>query len=106
MASRWPDRIEPASRGPRHRSYAHGVGAGALIASLPIGEWQVGLRAKGAEYDALAAGLPENAAMRAVWRILAWCCYALAGLIAGMQAGYLSHLVADALTPASLPILG
>lgn len=105
-SSRWPDAFDPSANGPHHRGPAHSVSVGALVASLPVGEWQSALRAKAVEYDALANAEADDWILQAWYRFLSWCCYALAGLLAGLQAGYVSHLIADATTPFSLPLVG
>lgn len=70
-----PDIIEPAT-GPNHRSSAHSLAVAHLVASAAKGTW-----------DSPAASSEQKA------------------VAASIAAAYLSHLLADSVTPASIPIL-
>ena len=100
-----PDVLEPATT-PNHRELAHSIAAGGTLTLARVAEWQASCRteAKGCETRALAFPLGSDARRSAEWDALAW--RFLAGLLAGLVAGYASHLVLDAGTAKGLPLLG
>lgn len=102
-----PDILEPASLGPRHRGRFHSaaaLGAGTTLAAQGLFKVQANLRARADARRVLAAQAPT--ALGAFWNeLLAILFRLLAGGVAGLSAGYGSHLVVDALTPASLPVI-
>jgi membrane-bound metal-dependent hydrolase YbcI (DUF457 family) len=101
-----PDRIDlPTS--PRHRAEAHSV-AITGVAGRVIGEylpsWQASLRHQADRYAALRAQSTLPLEQLFLW-LAENACRMLAGAIAGVLAGYGSHLILDALTPSSLPLI-
>jgi hypothetical protein len=105
LGSRFPDLAEPGSLGPRHRSIAHSAAMFAFVAGLRIADWQVHCRANGADHDAAANSSDPKSLVYAMHRLCAWFWYAMAGFVAGLRTGYLSHLVADFTTASSLPLI-
>lgn len=95
LGGRLPDLLEPATN-PDHRAIFHSLtvgGGGNALAFSKLPQLQADLRerarqctAAGDDWGALGLNI-------------------LAGLIAGLAAGYVSHLVLDSTTPKSLPIL-
>jgi hypothetical protein len=67
-------------------------------------EWQANLRTRGQNYAQLRAASPSLVPQTG-YGILELLCYFLSGALAGLLAGYASHLALDSLTPSSLPIL-
>lgn len=104
IGARLPDLFDPPTH-PGHRGLAHGVipvaGATALWRAN-IDGWQEALRAKSLKHEHAAeqAGDPLERLLHAMAALL----YRLtAGAVAGVGAGYLSHVLLDAFTPAGLP---
>jgi len=92
---------------PRHRAEAHSMsftGAAGYFMNQQLPQWQANLRAEAQRYAQLRAAstwvLPQigYSALELIFRFLS-------GLLAGLLAGYASHLALDSLTPSSLPIL-
>jgi membrane-bound metal-dependent hydrolase YbcI (DUF457 family) len=100
-----PDVLEPATT-PNHRELAHSVIAGGTLTLSRLAEWQATCRteAKGCDARALTFALGSDARQRAGWDALGW--RFLAGFLAGVIAGYASHLMLDAGTAKGLPLLG
>ena len=100
-----PDRIDAPSN-PWHRAEAHSVaisGVAGRLVSIQLPGWQASLRAQADYYAVMRAQSASPLQQFFFW--LAECaCRFLAGAIAGVLAGYASHLVLDALTPRSLPL--
>ncbi|WP_420127129.1 metal-dependent hydrolase [Longimicrobium sp.] len=99
-----PDVLEPA-RSPCHRSSAHSVLAllGVSLASL-----EAARRYCRTQADACAVRRADqtlSTVQQAVALLLEFLWRFLAGALGGMQAGYVSHLVLDAATPMSLPLI-
>lgn len=99
-----PDAIEPAVSS-HHRNLAHSVVAGAAVVMASFVELQAHCRTAGSacEQRALALTAQPDEAARARWEALAW--HALAALLVGFAAGYVSHLALDSGTPRSIPLL-
>jgi membrane-bound metal-dependent hydrolase YbcI (DUF457 family) len=100
-----PDVLEPAST-PNHRELAHSVVVGGALTLVRLAEWEATCRteAKGCDARALMFALGNDARQRAEWGALGW--RFVAGLLAGLVAGYASHLILDAGTAKGLPLLG
>lgn len=100
-----PDEIEPALSH-WHRAGAHSVAAGGLIAcAVPsLRRFATECRRSAeqsrllAQTTSLAAVRQQNLTSEALSRLAA-------GFAAGLPAGYLSHLGADALTPRGIPLV-
>lgn len=92
-----PDWIEPATS-PRHREAAHSVVLLCVLVATRLASAQSTCREHARAADASALQGPGARFQAGVWR-------ALAGFLVGVQAGYVSHLVADGVTPAGLPLL-
>jgi len=108
IASRWPDLWEPAIC-PNHRQIAHSVVAGGSLLTYAIRvvpEWEARWRAVAidASERRLAPSTPQaDQMLLSIVEIFAW---VMVGLLAGLAAGYLSHLALDGCTPAGLPLIG
>ena len=99
-----PDILEPATS-PNHRDLFHSLLAGGGLGAAWIADWMSDCHRHAAECEgrvlACAVGSPDKS--REEMKALFW--RALAGLIVGFIAGYASHLVLDAATKRSLPLL-
>jgi membrane-bound metal-dependent hydrolase YbcI (DUF457 family) len=106
IASKLPDFLEPATH-PNHRSTFHSltflVTTG--VVALPWAEQKRQRQYQLAEYARSQANSPANETNRGYWQRKALWHEFVAGLIAGLVVGYISHLVADSFTPKRLPIL-
>lgn len=106
-SAKLPDLIEPAVH-PNHRSTFHSVTFSAT--ALPVA-WQW-TRSKREEHLNLADKYTSLAAQavseqeKTIWQQKAFWHKFVAGVLLGIVPGYASHLIADALTPKSLPLLG
>jgi hypothetical protein len=118
MAADW---LEPAVSS-QHRSTAHSCAAGGVVLSLgdTLAQAEIFCRAQ-AERKAMQRGALEmvphptlqnvfipapGSVLTNLWLLaceLFWC--AVAGFVNGLAAGYISHLVLDAGTPRSIPLL-
>lgn len=100
-----PDAFDtPAS--PNHRAAAHSMGVTGGIGYFlneQLPEWQQSLRNQGLHYARLRAASPSL--LPQIGYGILVLCYFLSGALAGLLAGYASHLALDSLTPSSLPIL-
>lgn len=105
LGSRFPDIVDPPTS-PNHRGAAHSILAGAAALSVPISEWQGACRRLAAEHEHRMLAKQEGSFDRFVQQIAVWFWHFLAGLIAGIRAGYVSHLALDATTSAALPLIG
>jgi hypothetical protein len=101
-----PDVVEPAVHS-WHRSTAHSYATAATIATATVQrvqQWQGYCRGRAAAHDEARLRAATDGAriyhgfMALVWRLLC-------GFVAGLPAGYLSHLALDACTPRSIPLL-
>jgi hypothetical protein len=100
-----PDVLEPAVD-PNHRKAAHSVAAGGVLTLARLAEWQAACRsaAEAAGHRAIMHPLGSPERSRAEWDVLLW--RLVAGALVGLVAGYASHLVLDAGTPRSIPLVG
>lgn len=104
LAGRLPDILEPA-RSPNHRGIAHSLVAGYAVTAVKLDDWSNSCRQR-AEHFRQMQLLPNAEPVAQLlywlaemfWRIAAGC-------LNGLQAGYASHLLLDALTPRSLPVV-
>lgn len=99
-----PDFLEPATS-PNHRQLAHSRLAGFSLAGVTVANvrgWQRRLRAEADRLNALAAATPDRSASLNL-RAQAVSLRMLVGVLPGLAAGYLSHLVLDSTTPRGLP---
>jgi hypothetical protein len=100
-----PDWIDTPSS-PWHRAEAHSMaitGFAGRFVSRELPSWQALLRGQADHYATLRAQSTLPLQQFFLW--LAECaCRFLAGAIAGVLAGYASHLTLDVLTPRSLPL--
>lgn len=99
-----PDVLEPAVS-PNHRSLFHSVGAAGGLWTAGFTEWQADCHRAAAVCDTRACSATDGSQERSNEEIKAFLWRALAGLSAGFLAGYASHLVLDAATTRSLPLL-
>ncbi len=101
-----PDEIDTPEH-PRHRAEAHSMaitGTIGWILKENLPEWQSALRAQ-AEQFAMMRAQSESPLLQILFWLAEYFCRFLAGLIAGVLAGYASHLTLDFFTPMSLPVL-
>lgn len=104
--ARLPDIVDPPTW-PGHRSLGHGVvpsGIGLAAALAKIDEWQGTLRDL-AEQQAVQRGSTETTTAQIWHGILELLLRLLAGAVVGLPAGYASHLLLDATTTKSLPLV-
>jgi hypothetical protein len=99
-----PDVLEPALT-PNHRALAHSVIAGLGVASVRLDEWRAQCRTNADTYRAKALALPANDPGRWLYWLVELFWRLAAGFLAGLQAGYVSHLALDACTPRSVPLV-
>ncbi len=99
-----PDWLEPAST-PNHRDLAHSWLMLVAVSQTKFTGWQRHFHATAVAYEALAGDPQVTDGWRFWYQVLAWVCRFLAGFLAGLQAGYASHLTLDALTPFGLPLV-
>lgn len=107
FGGRLPDVLNPPTS-PRHRAFAHSFAAGGGTAASMIAALQRAQSACRKRADRChATRTRDDASFLEVvlgylgelfWRLLA-------GFIAGLPVGYLSHLAMDSMTPAGLPIV-
>jgi membrane-bound metal-dependent hydrolase YbcI (DUF457 family) len=107
IGGRLPDWIEPAST-PNHRGLFHGMTAAAGVATVGLArlaELQAECRRRATLATQRAASSSPECPVRqqAEWEARAW--RFVAGLLTGLIAGYLSHLILDAATPKGLPVV-
>jgi membrane-bound metal-dependent hydrolase YbcI (DUF457 family) len=108
ISSTWPDLLEPATS-PRHRQFAHSSTAGCAalrLAAEAVPKWeaywrQVALGAGSRRSDPRRPPLEQT-----ILALVEAVALAMVGLLAGLAAGYISHLVLDGSTPMSLPLVG
>ncbi len=106
IGAKMPDIIDPATC-PNHRGFGHGMfnalTAGKLyLKKLP--QWQAEFREKANSYEAMAQA-EQDGFKRFLLVAKSILCLAIAGLLAGLFAGYASHLALDFTTPKGLPLL-
>jgi membrane-bound metal-dependent hydrolase YbcI (DUF457 family) len=95
-----PDIIDPPTS-PRHRAIGHGILTACLgltFSVVKLRHWQTALRQQADADTARAVAEGRWFSFRATVG------YILTGFLAGVIAGYLSHLAADAFTPSGLPL--
>jgi LexA-binding, inner membrane-associated putative hydrolase len=100
-----PDWIDTPDS-PHHRAEAHSMaitGTAGWILNQNLTEWQSRLRAQADCFATRRAQSLEPFQQFFLW-LAEYFCRFLAGLIAGVLAGYASHLVLDFFTPMSLPV--
>jgi len=101
-----PDLAEPALHS-WHRSTAHSYAAAAVILATTaqaIPRWQDYCRAQAQSHNEARARATRDAA-RLFHGFMAFLWHFLSGFVAGLPAGYLSHLALDSFTPRGIPLL-
>ena len=101
-----PDIAEPAIHS-WHRSTAHSYSAAAAILATSaqvIPRWQDCCRAHAQSHNEARAFATSDAA-RLFHGFMALLWHVLSGFVAGLPAGYLSHLALDSFTPRGIPLL-
>ncbi|WKW12891.1 hypothetical protein Strain138_002202 [Pseudogemmatithrix spongiicola] len=107
FGGRAPDLLDPPTS-PNHRGSAHSVAAAAAVYSVSgsvLISWQEWLRSKADQLRHERELLPQDSLLRAVYAFAEFLCRLLSGIIAGLLAGYTTHLGFDALTPRSLSLV-
>ena len=105
LGARLPDWIDPPTS-PHHRSVGHGVVPVLAVlrrAEAHVSEWQADLRQGAAEHRA-ARDSASTCWQRISHLLLELLYLAASGALVGALWGYVSHLVMDATTAASLPL--
>jgi hypothetical protein len=100
-----PDAIDTPDH-PRHRAEAHSVaitGTIGWILKENLPDWQAALRAQADRFAAMRSQT-EAPLLQFLFWLAEYFLRFLAGLIAGVLAGYASHLTLDFFTPMSVPI--
>ena len=101
-----PDRIDTPDS-PQHRAEAHSMaitGTIGLILKENLPGWQSALRAQADTFAVMRTQSTSPLHQFFYW-LAEYFCRFLAGVIAGVLAGYGSHLALDFFTPMSLPVL-
>ena len=101
-----PDLVEPAIHS-WHRSTAHSYAAAAAIVATTVHvteRWQEYCRARAQSHNEARAIATSDPA-RLFHGFMAFLWHLLSGFVAGLPAGYLSHLVLDSFTPRGIPLL-
>ncbi len=99
-----PDRIDVATH-PGHRAEAHSMaitGTAGWIVSENLPEWQAALRSHADRFAAMRMQA-ENPLLQVLLWIAEFCRF-VAGLAAGVSAGYASHLMLDFFTRRRYPL--
>ncbi len=101
-----PDRVDPPIH-PGHRSWGHGLGpvtAATVVWSQGLDEWQNSLREYADHHGQLRAQATDL--LSTAWHgFVEWVLRLLSGFIAGIGAGYLTHVALDFGTPRCLPLI-
>lgn len=92
-----PDRLDPPLS-PRHRDAFHSLAILLMVAFLVLEAERKACRERAANAAMLGAAGPEPTLQSDAWLFAS-------GFITGLQWGYVSHLVADMSTAASLPLI-
>lgn len=104
-----PDWLEPAKGNPRHRGLCHSEIA--VMGVLQLGKkavrgWEGFFRDTAGRLEEEARQHPDQV-LHSVFRLLiAGSCRIFAGFLAGLVAGFVSHILLDAATSTSIGILG
>lgn len=101
-----PDQIDTPEH-PRHRAEAHSMaitGTIGWILKENLPQWQSALRDQ-ADSFATMRTQADSPLLQVVYWLAEYFCRFFAGLIAGVLAGYGSHLALDFFTPMSIPVL-
>lgn len=102
-----PDRLDPPTS-PLHRSIGHGlvpIGAAGFWAIRNLKKWQRWLREQAQRFQQ-ELNAETDGGRRILLMLAMVACTLAAGAVAGFIGGYISHVALDALTPASLPVIG
>jgi hypothetical protein len=105
-----PDLFEPSSTfGPNHRDSAHSVLAIAGVVKTAVSinrEWVQHWRLLSDRFLVAAEREPIGSTRRLAYQLQAIASRIAAGMLVGLAAGYLSHLLLDSHTPKGLPLAG
>jgi membrane-bound metal-dependent hydrolase YbcI (DUF457 family) len=107
VGGRMPDVFDPPFC-PSHRDFAHSLTAAGILATVAykkLGEWQTWLRTKADECAAKQAAAEPGSVESLFWLLAAAALRMLAGFLAGLVGGYLSHIAMDAFTPMSIRLV-
>lgn len=102
-----PDILEP-SYGPTHRGPAHSLSALALIGKVAyyqLGKRQAAVRRWAHQCAAKRVACGPGSILAFAWAIAEAALRLMAGLLAGVVAGYVSHVALDALTPSGMAVI-
>ena len=107
IGGRLPDILEPPFC-PNHRGPAHSLSALALIAKVAhenLTAWQSTVRRWADDCATKRAACEAGSVLSVAWGMAEAVLRFLAGLIAGVIGGYVSHVALDAFTPAGMAII-
>jgi len=107
LGGRLPDLLDPPDC-PNHRARAHSLLVGGVLIDLCQGQleaWQRTCRDWAEKLTARKAAAAPGSPEAFLLGVAEVACRLLAGFLAGLLAGYLTHLGLDALTPASLNVI-
>lgn len=99
-----PDVLEPADT-PSHRSIGHSWLVLAAILKFSSGEWAMYFHSTAEQCLTLGSNPWLTPEVRQAYEREANLNRMIAGIFAGLPAGYASHLTLDACTPSSLPLI-
>ena len=104
MAGSLPDILEPALT-PNHRSVAHSVATGYVVAAVKVDEWSSYCRERAEDYRHRQLQQVLDPIRRTLYWLAEMFWRFAAGCLNGLQAGYASHLALDMFTPSGLPLV-
>lgn len=107
IGGRAPDILDPPTS-PRHRGRAHSLAVGGGLINLSLDDlegWQQTCRRWADGFATKQAACPAGSAERFLLGLAEIGCRLLAGFVAGLFAGYLTHLTLDALTPSCINVV-
>ena len=101
---RLPDLLEPATS-PCHRDVAHSCLTLVAVGAVTLEEWRRSCRERAEDYRRRLMDSAVTPGTRLLYTIFELFWRFAAGVLTGLQAGYVSHLVLDGCTPSGLPLV-
>ena len=108
LTSMWPDWFEPATTF-NHRRFFHSYTVGGAVpvcTAQVVQQWESHWRAVAVDAHLQSIDPRRTPAERAFLLAVTVLAWILVGLLAGLAAGYVSHLLLDLRDPSGLPLLG
>jgi hypothetical protein len=100
-----PDLLEPALN-PNHRQFCHGIVPSLSLITFGANRYLQGIDELYAWADAAPTTPAYSNSTLDPQTTPRWLRFFVAGFVRALPTGYLSHLLADAVTPKGLPLLG